>query len=188
MRTSRAFWLTEVGFPVLLLGLCLALFLILVRPAHDRLHQARQECERLDDGGGPDMELVAHREAVTGDIELLRTALERLDAAIPPVSGTYGFLQELERLSREERLVLDQVVPGNLEVGARIASLPVHIRTSGSFHRLLRFLARIESCARLVRLEGLSFTPRQGSTDMQLEATFQVFCIPEPAPAAEGPS
>ena len=108
---------------------------------------------------------------------LLEAAAGHATEGLPAAMETFLVLEDLGRLSRECRVSLDNVVPGNIDAGERFASMPVELRVHGPFHRLLRFLARIESGEHPVRVARLSLSRPAEGTDMSLEAGLAVCCL-----------
>jgi Tfp pilus assembly protein PilO len=182
-RVSLTPRLVDAVAPVLLVLLAAALGMLLLRPPLDAWRYADRERRAFERAERPLSSLKAEEASLAGEVATFREALGPIETALPPVTWTFSFLEELGRQARAERVRLNEIVPGRLVAGTGYVAIPIGLQLRGSFHALLRYLVCIERSSHLVRVDTISLTRLEGTSDMNMEARLQVFCSADPSAA-----
>jgi Tfp pilus assembly protein PilO len=169
-------WVDAAGLAALLV-VVFALGALVDAPAWKQWRALRAELDDLHRAGQETATIAARTAEMEREIEQLKKAAGRMTAGIPASMETYLVLQDLGPLSRECRVTLDHVVPGSIVSGERFATIPVNMQLRGSFHPLLRFLARAEEGAHPLRVERLSLSRGEQAADMNMEVGLEVTCL-----------
>ena len=145
---------SRVRAGVLAVGLCLGVFLIgqklFVDPARSQLRSLRQELETEKRKSEILRRIVQLESTINGTRASL---LEKRDAA--------PLIDAVNRLAEESTLTLVSVTPQPPQKQGQYDRLPIEVELQCTYHQLGRFLSRIESSKRFLRVDSVKMEERR---------------------------
>jgi hypothetical protein len=168
---------------------------LLLEPAWTRWQEADEQALLLEDAVAREREQAASLDRVRAEREALEDRLGGLASGQALVPAFLAHVRALTRQAGFEPgtlrslgarpLVEDGKRPARDEV-APFAELSFELRARTTLERLTDFLVRLAAGDKPVRVAGLSLTPRQGATDLEVEVTLVALAPREALDAAHG--
>ncbi len=107
-------------------------------------------------------------------VETMKAEYADFDLRLPSRAGLGDFLQQVNENLAEEGLVSEWVRPGDSIEGDLFHSMPVDMRFQGTYIATVRFLERLESMERLVRIHQLDISRDQDSETGNLNVEMRI--------------
>jgi Tfp pilus assembly protein PilO len=111
--------------------------------------------------------------ALIEQVESMRTQYANFDRRLPEEAGLGEFLQNVNNHLAEEGLVSEWIRPGDQQEGELFNTMPVEMRFQGSYVATVRFLERLASMERLVRVHELEISS-EGEEPGRLNVEMQI--------------
>ncbi len=104
--------------------------------------------------------------------------VERLEKQLPSKAEMAALLTDINQAGQGRGLTFDLFRPGQVVVKDYYAELPIELKISGSYHEIGAFAGDMANLARIVTLNNLNLTARDGT--LQLEAIAKTFRYLDP--------
>ena len=131
------------------------------------------EGERLLQANG---QKATHVPAMIRQVERMKQRFNKdWDRRLPQGTELDGFLREIYANLAQERLFNQVMRPGDPTRGPLYNRLPITMTFEGDFLALARFLRRIDTMARLTRVEKLIIQPAGGGNELSIELGMNIY-------------
>jgi Tfp pilus assembly protein PilO len=107
-------------------------------------------------------------------VETMKAEYEGFSQRLPEQAGLGDFLQQINESLAEEGLASEWIRPGDSVAGELFHSMPVDMRFQGTYLATVRFLERLESMERLVRVHELEITGGQDGENGNVNVEMQI--------------
>lgn len=155
-------------------GVLVALY-VLLSVGVPRLQQGAANYQRLQQHQA-NLQAVAQWPSLRTQVQVQRAALQRryadLYVSLPQHDDMASVLEVLQTKAREVGISLRHVRPGPRATHARYDALPFDLELSGTYHRMVQFLASIEQSRYLFKVVSLAVeAPAPSASAQPLEGT-----------------
>lgn len=97
-----------------------------------------------------------NKNVLIGKIKAISKHLKIYDKRVPERVGVSWLLGEVSGLASKENIEMSSIKPGNPEDYGLYAKLFVTVETSSSYNQLGRFIARVESSEKFLKIESIN--------------------------------
>jgi Tfp pilus assembly protein PilO len=155
----------DAGFAAGIITLLLGSFLLLFRPALQRVSSLRQQTRVLTQ----QLELSSQVRTGLGHIQAEVAAVEQQLAAfheqLPLEEQLDTYLRQIDQIAKQTGFNVTLIKPGTIQHQELYSQLPITISAASPFPEFYRFLGELHDLPRLTKIDALSVV-RQGETDV----------------------
>jgi Tfp pilus assembly protein PilO len=160
------------------------MYLGAVRPLMGRHATATARQADLDAANSRLRQMEADAAVLRSKLESVRQALARNPLHLEPASAVNRRLAEISSLAGENGLKVNEIAPGQTEIGAYYNTIPIYLSGSGNYRTCTVFLHELRKQLPdmgISSLELTGVTGREGSVGL-----FRFALLWQAAPAVEG--
>ena len=146
-----------LGF-LLLVGFGAAFYFLVYSPKSDELAGKDEERQNVESQLSAALAQYRQWQQLTQDVEAARKLLESLNDLLPTTRDVEGLMTGINAKARDAQLRLTNIVPEEEQEdeSGMYVRIPIKIEFRGQYHRVLHFLALIDSgIKRLVNVENV---------------------------------
>ena len=144
----------------LIVGLCAATWLVLIKPLNEKTIQLRQETLEQKNTTDSAQSELDQLEGLTQQEQALASRLKQTENILPHDLGISAAVGALEDLCQQCNLRLDEVVPGETATEQHFHKTNLSVLLSGSYPQLLDLLVQIKQNMQHVRISSLTVNIR----------------------------
>ena len=149
---------------------------LLLSDQSDQLQAARDKEPALKNEYRTKLAQAINLDALKKQKEQVQEYVTLLEKQLPGKAEMDALLTDINQAGVGRGLVIDQFVPGQVELKDYYAELPIAIKVSGRYHDLGAFAADIANLSRIVTLHNLNITSARDATGfLSMEATARTY-------------
>lgn len=160
-----------------------AWFLVLT-DEQDALQAARDQEPRLKSEYHNKLTQAINLEALKKQKEQVEGYVKQLEKQLPGKAEMDALLTDINQAGVGRGLVIDQFIPGSVQVKDYYAELPIKIKVTGRYHDIGAFAADIAALSRIVTLHDLNITGTP-TGQLTMDATARTYRYLDPNEVAE---
>ncbi|MCP4709819.1 MAG: type 4a pilus biogenesis protein PilO [Planctomycetes bacterium] len=140
----------------LIMGLCAATWLVLIKPLNEKTFQLRQESQEQIDSTQSAQSELDQLKGLTQQEQDLASWLKQTKNILPTDLGISAAVRTLEDLCQQSGLRLDEVVPGETAAGQHFNKTNLSMQIAGSFPQIQNLLVKIKQKMQHVRIGNMT--------------------------------
>ena len=160
-------------FFVLLLGVAVAGYQYMIKPANKHLFEAKERVQAKLDKLDEFEKATAAAEGLTKQLEQLQEAIEFLESKIPPTSEIDKVLQDVTVIAQKQGLRSKTIRTLKRKDNSGYIEQPLKMELVGDFGSFYSFLLELEKLPRIMKIRELELK-KQAKYEGQIIADFVV--------------
>jgi type IV pilus assembly protein PilO len=158
---------------VLLLGVAVIGYHFMIRPANERLSQAKQRLDAKLTKLTDFEQATAKAEDITKQLEQLDEAIKFFDSRLPPTSEIYKVLEQITVIAQKQGLRPKTIRTLKAKDNNGYVEQPLKMELEGNFTSFYSFLLELENLPRIMKIRELTLD-KQKQGEGQIAADFIV--------------
>jgi len=163
--------LRKVIFFVLLVGVAGAGYRYMIKPANQRLAEARQRVEGKRAKLAEFEDATAKAEDLNKQLEQLQEAVRFFESKLPPTSEVHKVLEQVTVIAQKQGLQPKTIRTLQQKDNSGYVEQPMNMKLVGDFNAFYSFLLELEKLPRIMKLRELKLE-KLNDTDAQIGAEF----------------
>ena len=143
---------------IICLALSLGLGLTIVRPEYQDYRDLKSEAERKKTELLYHQQYFAELKEIDSRLKEYEVSLSKIENAFPFYFSVPAFFANLQRITSQSGLILDQVSKGSVQEKEKIKEHSFSLSLSGSLTNFKNLLFALENSAKLIEVENFSFS------------------------------
>ena len=150
----------------IIIGLCAATWLVLIKPLNEKTSQLRLESQEQKTTTDTAQSELDQLKGLTQQEQALASWLKQSKNILPTDLGISAAVRTLEELCQQCQLRLDEVVPGATATEPHFHKTNVSLLISGSYPQLQNLLVKIKQNMQHVRISNMTVNIRNSQLSL----------------------
>ena len=160
-------------FFVLLLGVAIAGYRYMIKPANKHLFEAKERVQAKLDKLGEFEKATAAAEGLTKQLEQLQEAIAFFESKLPPTSEIDKVLRDVTVIAQKQGLKSKTFRTLKKKDNSGYVEQPLKMGLVGNFNSFYSFLLELEKLPRIIKIRELTLD-KEAKNEGQIEADFIV--------------
>ena len=162
----------KIVFFVLLVGVAVAGYQYMIKPANEHLAEAKQRVDGKRAKLAEFEEATAKTEDLNKQLEQLHEAIRFFESKLPPTSEIDRVLAQVTLVAQQEGLKSKTIRTAEQKNSSGYVEQPLEMELVGDFNSFYSFLLELEKLPRIMKLRELKLEKKQRSEEEEVTAKF----------------